>query len=349
MNDYWKTNQNYVRVLIQLFAVGILTIHADAGPTLTDLWNESAVWVKDSENIGRDFGFYFISILHDGHDLQAYYIHNYRAENSKLKSTVGRARSLDGVTWTNDGMVLDVSHPTDEGATNALSWDNRLASFPGIWKDGGTWYLVYEGAAENIGFSPGDIGLAISTDGTNFVKYFMNPILRHSTDGWERVNIGTPSLYKENGLWYLFYHGFDGNVCQIGVASGVSLTNLAKSPANPIVPVASRPNAWDFGTIGRRSGIVKEGRFYYFAFEGSTAQPYDSAKWSSGFARSTNLLSGWTKFSRNPVIPQTSGGFGNDGPELLQLGKTWYLYARSPHGNASERFRLISSDGKRNP
>jgi hypothetical protein len=347
VNDYWKTNKKCLRVLLQIFAVGFLTIHATAEPTLTDFWNGKAMWVKDTDNIGRDFGFHFISILHDGGDIQAYYIHNYRAADSKLKSTVGRARSRDGVTWTDDGMVLDVSHTTTGGATNALSWDDRLASFPGIWKDGGTWYLVYEGAAENIGFSPGDIGLATSTDGTHFIKNSKNPILRHDYSNWERVNIGTPSLYKENGVWYLFYHGFDGNVCQIGVASGTSLTNLTKSTVNPIMPVASRRDAWDVGTIGRRSGIVREGRFYYFAFEGSTAPPYESAKWSSGIARSTNLLSGWTKLLENPVIPQTSGGFGNDGPELLRLNKTWYLYVRSPHGNSSDRYRLVSRDWER--
>jgi hypothetical protein len=338
-----------MRALFLIFAASFLAIQAAAGPTLTDLWNGNAMWVKDAENIGRDFGFHFISIHHDTRDLQAYFIYNYKTADGKLKSAIGLARSNDGVTWSNDGMVLDVNCTTNEWAMNAVSWDNRLASFPGIWKDNGVWYLVYEGAAENIAFSPGDIGLATSTDGTNFVKYPNNPILRHETNGWERVNIGTPSLYKEHGVWYLFYHGFDSQVCQIGVASGTSLTNLTKSTTNPILPTPVQTNAWDVGTIGKRSCIVKEGQFYYFAFEGSTHQPYELAKWSSGIARSTNLTSGWTKSLRNPVIPQTSGGFGYDGPELLHLGGTWCLYIRPPNSNSCERFRLISVSKTGNP
>jgi beta-xylosidase len=85
---------------------------------------------------------------------------------------------------------------------------------------------------------------------------------------------------------------------------------------------------------------VKEGSYYYFAFEGSTPQPFAQSKWSSGLARSTNLTSVWTRFPGNPMIPQTSGGMGYDGPELLRLGEAWYLYVRTPGGNQTERFRL---------
>ena len=172
------------------------------------------------------------------------------------------------------------------------------------------------------------------------MKHPNNPILRHNPDGWERTNIGTPSLYKEKGVWYLFYHGYDGNVCQIGVASGTSLTNLTKSAANPILPVTPGNTAWDTGTIGHRSRIVKEGNYYYLAFEGSTLPPFEQSKWSSGLARSTNLTSAWTKFTSNPMIPQTPGGMGYDGPELLRLGGAWYLYVRMPGGNITGRFRL---------
>jgi len=91
-------------------------------------------------------------------------------------------------------------------------------------------------------------------------------------------------------FWYLFYHGFDGSKVRIGVASGTTLTNLAKYAGNPIL--TPDVGAWDSGTVGRRSSIVKEGGDYYFAYEGSTDYPFNTAKWSSGLARSTDLLTG---------------------------------------------------------
>jgi hypothetical protein len=207
--------------------------------------------------------------------------------------------------------------------------DNRLASFPGVWKDAEGWWLTYEAAGLSSQW-PGDIGLARSTSGTRFIKDARNPILRHQTSGWERTNIGTPSLWKEGSTWYLFYHGFDGTDVQVGVATGTDLRNLTRSSGNPILRTGTG-GAWDSGTIGKRS-IWKEGSYYYMVYEGSTEQPYDTARWSSGIARSTNLLT-WEKWSGNPVLPQTSSGFGYDGPEWIRTpeGKL-HVYFRAPTG-----------------
>lgn len=317
--------------LLGSIAAVTLAWNLQAGPTLADCWAGRAHWVFDAQDIGADFHFHFVSFYPNKNDVWAYYIHNYVAPDGQVKMAVGRARGQDGLHWHDDGMVMDV------GASG--QWDDRIASFPGILKHGDTWYLVYEGAGYNPAW-PGDIGLAESKDGMSFTKDAHNPILHHTSVGWERANIGTPSLYTEHGVFYLFYHGYDGNVCQIGVASGPSLGHLVKAKDNPIIPVSPAPGAWDSGTIGRRSAIIKEGRFYYMAFEGSTAQPYSTAKWSTGMTRSTNLAFGWTKFPGNPVIPQTTTSMGFDGPELLHLNGTWFLYVRMPANHGTGRFRL---------
>ncbi len=324
------------------------SIAVPAAPTLTDFWNGQATWVKDADKIGTNFGFHFISVVPGKKNIWAYYINNYTAADGKFKMTIGRAHGADGINWINDGLVLDVSQQEQTNGA-PFCWDDRITSFPGAWKEGDTWYLVYEGAGENVAFSTGDIGLATSIDGKHFVRHPNNPILRHNTNGWERANIGTPSLYKEKGVWYLFYHGYDFNVCQIGVASGTSLTNLTKSAANPILPITPGKTAWDTGTTGHRSSIVKEGAYYYFAFEGSTLPPFHQSKWSSSMARSTNLTSTWTKFPGNQMIPQTLVGMGYDGPELVRIKDIWYLYVRSPKSNESERYRLESQRKGKKP
>ena len=182
--------------------------------------------------------------------------------------------------------------------------------------------------------------MATSTDGRRFVKQPTNPILRHNTSNWEAVNIGTPSLFKESGVWYLFYHGFDGTEVRVGVAKGATLTNLTTYAGNPILSTVS--GTWEAGIIGRRSTIVKEGPYYYLAYEGGTDQPFNQAKWSSGLARSTNLLD-WVKYPSNPILPQTLAGFGYDGPELIQIGGTWYLYVRMSFDPEAptKRYRLV--------
>lgn len=89
------------------------------------------------------------------------------------------------MNFTNKGTVINIG---------PSSWDNRMVSFPGVWKlASNRWAIVYEGAGQ----SPGDIGLALSADGRSFVKD-LNPILRHAVSQsgepklnlkWERNNI----------------------------------------------------------------------------------------------------------------------------------------------------------------
>jgi hypothetical protein len=186
---------------------------------------------------------------------------------------------------------------------------------------------------------PGDIGLATSSDGIHWIKNASNtPLLIHQTVGFESGNIGTPSLYKEKDTWYVYYHGYDGTDCHIGVATGTSLTNLTRYQENPIIKTGEF-GQWDAGGIGKRY-IRKEGRYYYMIFEGSTDHPFDTAKWSTGIARSTDLLN-WTKFSRNLIIPRTSGGFGYDAPEFVQTPDTnLFIYYRSPAG-PTDRSQLV--------
>ncbi|MCP4815710.1 MAG: hypothetical protein GY888_24620, partial [Planctomycetaceae bacterium] len=152
--------------------------------------------------------------------------------------------------------------------------DDRLASFPAIWGESDTWYMAYEAAGTSTDW-PGDIGLATSGDGLAFTRVHPNPVLTHLPGTWEDTNIGTPSLWNEEGIWYLFFHGFDGSDVQVGLATGTDLQALTRHPDNPIVTTSE--SGWDSGTVGKRS-IIKEGDWYYMAFEGSTAPPFDSAQ-----------------------------------------------------------------------
>jgi hypothetical protein len=214
--------------------------------------------------------------------------------------------------------------------------DEIIASFPGIWKDDNTWYVAYEGTSPHV---PGEIRLATSTDGVNWIKY-PEPILKPFAS-WNQVNIGTPSLWKEGRTWYLFFHGYDDSTLKLGVASGNTLFNLTLVNGNK--PILSG-SGWDGGTLGKRS-IIKEGSYYYMVYEGSTLRPpgetdWNTARWSTGIARSKDLIN-WEKFPGNPILPQTSPyGFGNDGPEFVRTPDgQLHVYYRTD-GNRTARVTL---------
>lgn len=298
-------------------------------PELADLWARRAGFRMDRKT-GRMGGFgthamHFISPLRMGNQWFVYYIHNGQGEGSQT----GLAITKDGVNFDDKGVVI-----------RRGGWHDKMAAFSHVLKQGSNFHLVFEGSG---GGSPGDIGYARSRDGKNF-NVDAEPLLKHG-GGWESANIGTPSLWLENGTWYLFYHGFDGNKVQIGVATGPNLRNLTKHSTNPLLEVGDSED-WDSGTVGWRS-IRKEGRFYYMVYEGSTKKvngDFGKSNWSSGIARSRDLIH-WQKFSRNPVLPPTHEGFGRDGPAFLQTddGKL-HVYYRD---GGTRRATLTWYKGKR--
>lgn len=297
-----------------------------AEPTLDDVWSGKAKFEVEQSAYGIEFGMHFLSAVVDQGEIHIFHNLPDAGENS-----IGLATTSDGVTFKSLGTVVTKS---------PSGWDRRFAAFPGAAKVEGKWYLLYEGAGD----SPGDIGLATSGDGLIFSKQ-ATPILVHAKRqpkdpttlqlAWEQMNIGTPSIYVEKDKFYVFYHGFGKSPyggpddCQLGLAIGTDLTRLKRATTNPILRTSK--SGWDCGTIGKRS-IVKQDDYYYMVYEGSTDQPYDKAKWSSGLARSKSLTGPWEKFSKNPIIPVTKGGFGYDGPEWLQIADKLYLYCRAPGG-----------------
>jgi len=101
------------------------------------------------------------------------------------------------------GLIFTISGPV---LSPSLPNDSRIASFASVFKDGATWYMAYEAALTDSS-NLGNIMLATSSNGVNWTKR-STPILTKSRP-WESANIGTPTLIKYNGLWYLFYHGFN--------------------------------------------------------------------------------------------------------------------------------------------
>jgi predicted GH43/DUF377 family glycosyl hydrolase len=323
-----------MRALILIFSLAIFWPFNNAfSQTLADVFMKKAKFVTDSRRsgFGSNFGMHFLSDVRDTSSSTnyVYYINGYN-ENGITKYQTNLATTQDGINFFNSGPVLSPSFQDD----------SRIAAFASVVKEGTTWYMVYE-AASSDGSNLGSIKLAKSNDGVNWSKRF-RPILTKLMP-WERGNIGTPTLIKNNGLWYLFYHGFDFNTLNVGLAVGTRLTNLNRvNNGNPIIRTGT---GWDSGTIGKRS-ITRQNGIWYMVYEGSTRQvggSFSNSKWSTGLARSYDLVN-WEKFSENPILPQTQAGFGNDGPEWIQPANSTrlFIYYRRPvNTSITDRARIV--------
>ena len=313
-----QVKQLIVTVVILATAMFISTLQV-AAQTLEDLFTQRAKFVVEDN---RDQNFMrFLSTFKVGNELFAYYI-----SYTNGKHTVSLAKSFDGgANFVDYGLVLNAGE---------RGWDDGMRSFPGVWRDGGMWYMVYEGSGSG---SPGDIGLATSSDGIIWAVD-PQPILTHQHSGWERQNIGTPSLWKEGSTWYLFYHGYgassDGtDDVQIGAAFGTDIRHLQRYSGNPILRTSR--SGFDSGTLGKRS-IIRENGWYYMVYEVSTeisGGSYGNSRWSSGVARGRSLFGPWEKYPV-PALPVTNQGFGYDGPEWIRTpdGKLHLCFRNSRNG-----------------
>jgi hypothetical protein len=229
-----------------------------------------------------------------------------------------------GINWTEWGEVL-------RGDTIPGSSDFHQAGYPGVWYVPKTspaafdsFYLVYEGSEP--------ICLATSTDGKQFTKDTNNPILSPEATGHDSGGIGTRKLFRENGMWYMFYHGYEGAGfgMDLNLAFGSDIRHLSKYSQNPILPTT--PNRWDSHTTSS-ANIFKRGNTYYMIYEGCNCgdsapavEDFGPCTWGTGLAKSNDLFH-WVR-SDKPLVSGSGLGLCCDGPIVISANNVLYAYHR---------------------
>ncbi len=285
------------------------------------------------DGLGAAFAMHFPDMVWVGDTIYAYYISSPAGSNGC--PCIGLATSKDGVTFEKVNDAVIVAGPE--------SYDIRMASFPGVWYEDGVFYVAYESTPSS---GAANIALATSTDGVNFTKQGLILEMDRSLD-WQNINIGTPDLFKKDGVWYLTFHGYGtrGYDCQIGLAYGNELKagSLTTLP-EPILPTSADPSAPNSGTTGRRDVTFdKESGYFYMVYEVSTDRvggDFSGSNWNHAFARSKDMVS-WECVG--PFLERVSSGFGYDGPNFLQVDGQIYVYMRNRSNHTTRMWLMDKS------
>jgi hypothetical protein len=148
-----------------------------------------------------------------------YYMYVEDKENQGANDYVRRfsASNPEGA-WSDDGRLTD-----------GLGGDLSAAS-PVVWKDGATWYLIYERMSGNF-----DIGLATSSDGLDWTADGSNPVIDTADFAWNTgIDIVPDDIINKSGTYYLTVHGSNAaGDYFVSAASSANLTSWTEITGGP--------------------------------------------------------------------------------------------------------------------
>ncbi len=203
---------------------------------------------------------------------------------------LGYATSPDGFTWTRyaDNPIFEES------------WTEDMM----VLKVGDTYHMFAEGK--------GDIAHRLtSTDRIHWVDHGSLEIRTSNGALLSEGPYGTPTVWRENNIWYLFY---ERNDLGIWLATSEDLgvwTNVQDDPV-----IAMGPETYDqYGVAVNQ--IVKHNGWYYAYYHGTAFE--DWSEWSTNVAASKDLIH-WKKYDQNPIMGEnrSSGILVPDG-EMFRL------------------------------
>ena len=130
---------------------------------------------------------------------------------------------------------------------------------------------------------------------------------------------GTPTIWKENNKWYLFYERDDLGIWLATSTDCKKWTNLQDEPV-----LKMGPDNYDQFAVAMNQ-VIKYKGLYYGYYHASAFK--DWHEWSTNVAVSADLVQ-WKKYSKNPIVGnnRSSGIMVND-------GNRYRLYTMHPEVN----------------
>ncbi len=268
------------------------------------------------------------SVVKSGDTLYLYYT----AENQ----TIGVSISLDnGATWNSP----DGNNHQDYAALvgQANGWDNTLETVD-VLKVGSEYWMFYSGYREGEGDNPHvenyEIGLAISSNGLDFVRHpqsLNQPLLARdtsSTKTYDRHAMTSPGVVYNGGNFYMIYAGWNVENDWTGTHAGIRILGATSTDgimwskiSEPII----QPSQITYNPDVNEASLIKSPEGYWYI-------PFSTGN-DIGIARSTSFLGPYEIYPEPIVVPQFSWDSEVTAPDgILENNKMrlWYHGVKAP-------------------
>jgi beta-1,2-mannobiose phosphorylase / 1,2-beta-oligomannan phosphorylase len=205
---------------------------------------------------------------------------------------LGHATSPDGLDWTRD-------------PANPLVRDSWVEDMC-VVRDGGRFFMFAEGK-DDIAH------LLTAEDPTHWTDRGPLDIRRTNGQPISPGPRGTPTVWVEDGKWYLFYERGDRGVW-LATSEDPTRIEWKNAQDDPVLPMG--PKAFDKYAVAVNQIIKRDGIYYAF-YHANAHQPWKD--WTTDIARSKDLVR-WEKYPGNPIIDSNcSSGIVVPGPSGLRL------------------------------
>jgi predicted GH43/DUF377 family glycosyl hydrolase len=209
---------------------------------------------------------------------------------------IGYAHSSDGINWVQYDDPTTTTSPyansdpvLNNGSTG--SWDEFHVLQPSVIFDG-TSYHMWFGGIGNSSFTDRHIGYATSPDTIHWTEPNGNPVVPTGPPGsWDDEWVDSPNVLFINGVYHMWYCGFDGTYVQTGHATSLDGITWDKDTLNPVLKVGA-PESWD-GFWTYQPSVLFDGKVYHMFYSGSSAS--GAFQWMTGYAYSFDG-SNWIKY-----------------------------------------------------
>lgn len=267
-------------IIAMLFIATALT-YAQPNSECTGGWRK----YEGNPVLGGDLGTIFdISVMQNNKGMYKMYC------SWRPKKSIALSESKDGLHWS----IPEVCLQFDDNS----SWEKDL-NRPVVIQKGKTYHMWYTGQADGHSW----IGYATSTDGKNWKRMSDKPVLSPELP-WEKVAVMCPHVNwdKEEKVFKMWYSGGEQyEPDAIGYATSTDGLNWNKHPSNPVFAYDEN-NEWEQRKV-TACQVIKRKNDYLMFYIGFKSLNYAQI----GMAKSKDGITGWERFSENPIIKPGTG------------------------------------------
>ncbi|MFC1792497.1 glycosyl hydrolase family 65 protein [Planctomycetota bacterium] len=251
----------------------------------------AAGWRKYEKNpvLGGKLGTCFdVSVLKEENTYRMYF-------SWRPKESVALVESPDGIHWNEPEIVL--------GPNPKSGWEGRI-NRPVVVKRKDGYHMWYTGQSPDRSW----IGYATSDDGLAWKRPGDKPVLS-AEEPWEKVAVMCPHVIwdEEKALFRMWYSGGEQyEPDAIGYAESPDGLRWTKRPSNPIF-AAEPGNEWEQHKV-TACQVVRDGDSYLMFYIGFK----DVNRAQIGMARSRDGITGWQRYSGNPIIAPGNNTWDGD-------------------------------------